>query len=143
MNIENVDFFSVDCTNIINGQIGFCACHPCSDLMGDCDSSKQCQEGHRCGSNNCLASFGFDVHTDCCYLAKVGDEDFCTADEPCEINEGNCDSNAECRNHLYCGSNNCHVSLGFLSSIDCCEPKGKNPNTPYFWARNVPRAKVS
>ena len=67
---------------------------------------------------------GNDFHTDCCYAAIVGDEDFCTTDEPCGVDEGDCDSDNECKSHLFCGSNNCLDSLGILSSIDCCEPKG-------------------
>ena len=124
MCFKNIDLFSVNCANVINGQIGFCACHSCSELEGDCDFDDQCQEGLRCGSNNCPASFGFDAHTDCCYDAKVGAEDFCTTDEPCKVDEGDCDSNEECKSHLFCGSNNCPDSLGFSSSVDCCEPKG-------------------
>ena len=94
------------------------------ELEGDCDFDDQCREGLRCGSNNCLASFGFEMHTDCCYSADIGSEQFCTTDEPCEVDEGDCDSNDECKNHLFCGSNNCPGSLGFSSSVDCCEPKG-------------------
>ena len=118
------DLLSVNCANVIDGNIGFCACHSCSDLEGDCDFDDQCPEGLRCGSNNCPTSFGFDVHTDCCTVGTVGDEDFCTTDKPCEVEEGDCDSNDECKNHLFCGSNNCPGSLGFLSSVDCCEPEG-------------------
>ena len=124
LQFENVDLFSVDCANVFNGLIGFCACHSCSHHEGDCDFNDQCQEGLRCGSNNCPGYFGFKVNTDCCYTAIVGDEDFCTIDKPCEVNEGDCDSNDECKNHLFCGSNNCPEYLGFLFSIDCCEPKG-------------------
>ena len=103
------------------GTIGFCACHSCSELEGDCDFDDQCQGDLRCGSNKCQ-----DNHTlfDCCYGTNVGDEDFCTTDEPCEVDKGDCDSNGECKSHLFCGSNNCPSSLGFLSSVDCCEPKG-------------------
>ena len=108
----------------MNGKIGFCACHSCSELEGDCDFDNQCQKGLRCGSNNCPVSFGFDMHTDCCYSTSIGSEDFCTTDEPCEVDEGDCDSNDECKSHLFCGSNNCPGSLGFSSSVDCCEPKG-------------------
>ena len=121
---QNIHLFSVNCKNVINGKNGFCACHKCSELDGDCDFDYQCRYGLRCGSNNCPASFGFDAHTDCCYDATVGSEDFCKSDEPCEVNEGDCDSNDECKSHLFCGSNNCPGSLGFSSSVDCCEPKG-------------------
>ena len=115
---------SVNCASIINGRIGFCACHSCSNLEGDCDFDDQCQEGFRCGSKNCLPSFGFDTHTDCCYDATIGSEDFCTTDEPCELDEGDCDSDDECKSHLFCGSDNCPSLLGFSSSTDCCEAKG-------------------
>ena len=118
------DLFSVNCATVINGEIGLCACHSCSELEGDCDFDHQCQEGLSCGSNNCPTSFGFDAHTDCCYKAVVGTEDFCSTDQPCKVDEGHCDSDDECESHLFCGSNNCPDSLGFLPSVDCCEPKG-------------------
>ena len=121
---KNINLFAVNCATVIIGEVGFCACHSCLELEGDCDFIYQCREGLRCGSNNCPASFGFDAHTDCCYDASNGAEDFCTADKPCDINEGDCDSNDECKSHLFCGSNNCADSLGFLSTVDCCEPKG-------------------
>ena len=111
MCIKNIDLFSVNCANVINGKLGFCACHSCSELEGDCDFNDQCQEGLICGSNNCQDSLGFDAQTDCCYVANVGDEDFCTTDEPCEADEGDCDSNDECKSHLFCGSNNCPTPL--------------------------------
>ena len=122
--LKTEDLFSVNCGTVINGEIGFCACHSCSQLEGDCDFNDQCQEGFRCGSNNSPVSFGFDAHTDCCYTATLGDEDFCTIDKPCEVDEGDCDSNDECKSHLFCGSNNCPDSLEVVSSVDCCEPKG-------------------
>ena len=121
---QNINLLSVHCANVINGKIGFCACHSCSELEGDCDFHYQCQEGLTCGSNNCPASFGYDAYTDCCYDVTNGDENFCTKDKPCDVDEGDCDSNEECNDHLFCGSNNCPDFLGFLSSVDCCEPKG-------------------
>ena len=115
----------MNCSNVINGENGFCACHTCSELNGDCDFDYHCRDGLSCGSNNCPASFGFD-DSDCCYDAGVGDEDFCTKDKPCEADEGDCDFNDECKDHLFCGSNNCPAFLGFLSTVDCCEAKGNN-----------------
>ena len=133
-------YLSVNCANVINGKIGFCACKSCSNFEGNCDFDDQCLDGLRCGTNNCLDLFGFDTNTDCCYSAIVGDEDFCSIDEPCEINEGDCDSNDECKNHLFCGSKNCLDSL-VLSSVDCCEPKGVK-NITYYISSNYPyRAK--
>ena len=119
-----INLFSVNCEKVINGKIGFCACHSCPELEGDCDFDYQCQGDLKCGSNNCPATFGFDNHTDCCYSAIVGDENFCRSYDPCDVNEGDCDSDDECKSHLFCGSNNCPDLLGYSSSVDCCEPKG-------------------
>ena len=119
-------FLIVDCENVINGEIGFCACHTCSELEGDCDSDYQCRKGLRCGSNNCPTSFGFDTNNDCCYVSTIGDEDFCTSLHKCDIDEGDCDSIDECKSHLFCGSNNCPESYGNSTSVDCCEPRGDN-----------------
>ena len=38
----------------------------------------------------------------------------------CAVDEGDCDFNDECKIGLFCGSNNCPVSLGFDSEVDCC-----------------------
>ena len=117
--------YSVNCASVTIGTIGFCACHSCSEFEGDCDLHFQCKNGLKCGSNNCPDSFGFEKHSDCCYVATVGSEDFCTADEPCDVHEGDCDSNDECKSHLFCGSKNCPGYLGLNSSVDCCVPKGE------------------
>ena len=50
-----------------------------------------------------------------------GDEDFCTTDNPCGVNEGDCDSNNECQTNLFCDTaNSCPASLGFASDVNCC-----------------------
>ena len=88
---------------------------------GDCDSNDQCLEGLTCGLNNCPNSLGYGTEVDCCYGAIVGDEDFCTLDATCGVNEGDCDSNNECQTHLVCDtSNSCPASLGFASDVNCC-----------------------
>ena len=92
---------------------------PCGQNEGDCDSAYECEEGLVCGSNNCPTSLGFDSEVDCCYAAMLGDEEFC-ATIPCGQDEGDCDFNSECQDGLLCGSNNCPVSLGFASEVDCC-----------------------
>ena len=246
----------VNCATASNGNDEFCFCNICFENEGDCDSNDECQDGLSCGSNNCLASFGFDSEVDCCYIPTVcnflnfmnnlknsqsatvtgwmfdldsgpwnygnigtcGDaswfgwktgaaigtistilygngnasltfgncwntgqvklfldgneissassnslitsefefkdsnirfeehntaiirfDDFeiqeCDADncaivnigeigfchcDICSENEGDCDSNNECLEDLFCGSNNCPASLGFDSEVDCC-----------------------
>ena len=52
--------------------------------------------------------------------AEVG---FCNCNT-CSENEGDCDAHDECQDGLFCGSNNCPVSLGYGSEVDCCT-KGK------------------
>ena len=126
--------FSVNCKRVKNGEIGFCACNqPCSENSlnkGDCDYHYHCEKGQRCRSNSCpvemTQQLGFDSNTDCCQIANVGDEDFCTIYDPCEEDEGNCNKNDECRDDLICGLDNCPNSLGFSSEVDCCESKGFN-----------------
>ena len=99
-----------------------CTIHnPCGDKEGDCDSDDMCQEGLLCGLNNCPASLGFDSDVDCCYLSIVGMDDFCTADNPCGVDEGDCDSNNECQTSLICDTaNSCPANLGFTSDVNCC-----------------------
>ena len=112
--------------NVMNGDIGFCSCQSCSENEGDCDIHYHCQDDLKCGSNNCPASFGFDYNTDCCYASVIGNENYCTLDEPCDIDEGDCNNDDDlCKGYLFCGSNNCPGSFGVSSPVDCCEAKGK------------------
>ena len=48
------------------------------------------------------------------------EDDFCTSDNPCGIDQGDCDTHNECQDGFFCGSNNCPDSLGFHSEFDCC-----------------------
>ena len=50
----------------------------------------------------------------------AGEEDFCLSGIPCGVDDGDCDSDEECGDNLYCGSNNCPDSLGFQNGADCC-----------------------
>ena len=109
-----------------NGEIGFCNCNTCSENEGDCDSHNECQEDLFCGSNNCLASLGFNSDVDCCVnctTTSSGEIGFCNCNT-CSENEGDCDAHDECQDGLFCGSNNCPASYGFDSEVDCCI-KGK------------------
>ena len=55
---------------------------------------------------------------------NIGDADFCTIDYLCEVNEGNCDRDDECRDGLFCGS--CPKSMDVSPEVNCCEPKGNS-----------------
>ena len=121
---KQVNSFSVNCSTVSNGDIGFCACKSCTENEGDCDGHHQCQDGLTCGSNISPDSSGFDSTFSCYHAQNIGDENFCTSDNPCKIDEGDCDSNEECQSTLFCGSSNCPDSLGVSPSVDCCESRG-------------------
>ena len=54
-----------------------------------------------------------------------GKDDFCcTIGAPCEIGDGDCDFDAQCKGDLRCGSNNC-VGPDFDATDDCCAPLAK------------------
>ena len=113
--------FSVDCTSTTIEKIGFCFCNICSENEGDCDVHDECQDGLLCGSNNCPDHLGFHSEFDCCYAPTVGDENFCTTDNPCGIDEGDCDSSNECQTNLFCDiANSCPAYNGFASDMNCC-----------------------
>ena len=103
------------------GDEHFCtSANPCGIDHGDCDSNIECEESLVCGSNNCQDPLGPEI--DCCTNnVAVGDEHFCTIDNPCGIDEGDCDSNNECQTNLFCDKvNSCPAYLGFNSDVDCC-----------------------
>ena len=119
-------FSLVNCTTTCNGEIGFCNCNACAENEGDCDIHDECQEGLVCGSKNCPASLGFASIVDCCYKPTLGDEYFCTTDNPCDVDEGNCDSHNECQTNLRCDiENGCSAYLGLASDINCCSTECK------------------
>ena len=121
----------VNCATANNGYDKFCYCNICSQNEGNCDAHDECQDGLACGSNNCHASLGFDSEVHCCYEPTLGDEDFCVTGITCGEDKGDCDSNIECQNSLFCGYNNCPVSLGFASEVDCCtSTQLVSPNYP-------------
>ena len=95
--------------------------NPCGSDEGDCDTHDECQDGLFCESNNCADSLGFHSEFDCCYVPTVGNEYFCTSDNPCAVDEGDCDSNNECQTNLICDiENSCPSYLGFASDVNCC-----------------------
>ena len=46
----------------------------------------------------------------------------CSIQNPCKVDEGDCDSDTECLGNHFCGTDNC--PNGFPSSADCCEDGG-------------------
>ena len=72
-----------------------------------------------------------DIHIKC-----ANEDDFCTSENLCELDEGDCDTHDECQVGLVCGSNNCLDSLGFDSEFDCCF--APNVGDENFCASGIP-----
>jgi len=97
-----------------------CAITKCAENKGDCDTDEQCEDGLKCGMNNCPA--GSDPLADCCFNPKATDApacdgqginmwSCCSEDNKCGADEGDCDSNAECQDGLVCGRNSCSFTI--------------------------------
>ena len=107
-----------DYTSLHLGHFGDCtSSNPCGEDEGDCDHDEQCKENHKCGIDNCKNLLGFESFYDCCYDTEEG---FCTLENLCDINQGDCDANDECSEGLVCGLNNCEGHLGYDAEVDCC-----------------------
>jgi hypothetical protein len=86
----------------------------CSHSEGDCDDDFDCGGSLVCGNNN-GAAVGLPPSYDVCvypaapgcpsYDDAVDDPDFCSPQCPCDIGQGDCDSNADCRGGLICEAN--------------------------------------
>ena len=59
--------------------------------------------------------------------ATFDDDHCCTADKPCGVGEGDCDSDDQCSGDLKCGTDNC--GTGFVDvAMDCCQAEPGNIN---------------
>ena len=58
--------------------------------------------------------------------ATFDDDHCCTADKPCGVGEGDCDSDDQCSGDLKCGTDNCGTGFGDL--WDCCQAEQGNIN---------------
>ena len=120
--------------------------YPCNVGEGDCDDDNDCigddlfcDKIHRV---SCPSGFLSDnPNHDCCYRNSTGCDlisyldwedsgasgnlwnghktgSCCQISDPCNVDEGDCDSDADCMDGLYCGVDNC--PFGFPSDHDCC-----------------------
>ncbi len=102
---------------------------PCDVGEGDCDSDSQCAPGlvchHDVGLSYGYASSAMDV----CDMPTVGGDchngsnggwSYCTASCPCDVGEGDCDSDSQCMAGLIC-RHNVGAQYGFSSAMDICE----------------------
>ena len=106
-----------------NGDGSYCSPEcPCDDGHGDCDGDEDCVDGLRC-YRNVGEAFGFDPDVDMCMAAcpSVGNGslDFCSEECPCESEQGDCDSDAECGEGLACVSN-IGADFGYAADVDVC-----------------------
>ncbi len=93
---------------------------PCGEGEGDCDSNAECASGLTC-VNNVGADYGWSSLVDVCeYTSAPGDWDYCSPGAPCDVGEGDCDSNADCASGLTCVSN-VGADYGWASGVDVCE----------------------
>jgi len=87
--------------------------NPCNVNEGDCDSDDECAGSYVCGKDNCP----WGDKDDCCSLRCSGENDgCCTKEKPCNVGEGDCDSDNQCAGSLVCGEDNCPWGDG----DDCC-----------------------
>ena len=59
-------------------------------------------------------------------IACTGGDSCCKSTNQCDVDEGDCDSDSDCKAGLKCGSNNCKVKTGldWDSGDDCCFKPG-------------------
>ena len=79
----------------------------------------------------------FSLVTNCSTVSN-GEIGFCSCN-PCSENEGDCESDDECQDGHFCGYNNCPVSIGFDSDVDCCYKPTElmSPNYPNSYPNNA------
>ena len=54
-----------------------------------------------------------------------GGNSCCTPTNPCPKNQGDCDTDNDCKGNLICGKNNCPKNTGHSTYDDCCyNPEG-------------------
>jgi hypothetical protein len=107
----------------------FNRCHPgcqCDHAEGDCDTDNDCLPGLVCLHDAGFA-FGYnddevDVCSTVCPDRGVGSWNYCSPECPCDIGEGDCESDADCEAGLRCTSD-IGPAFGFQREVDVCEPR--------------------
>merc|ERR1712141_450727 len=92
----------------------------CNAGEGDCDSDADCFGEGECNNSldNCNGAT-YDATDDCC--ACLGGDTCCTPENPCNVAEGDCDSDADCKGEAQCHNclDNCKGE-SFDDTDDCC-----------------------
>ena len=93
-----------------------------------------------CGSRNCPKLLGFHNDIDCCEQIKPGHWDYCSVQNKCGRNEGDCDDASQCKGYLMCGK--CPDHLKFDKEVDCCvKPKSGQPGDFFYCSKENKCAK--
>ncbi|RPI26515.1 MAG: hypothetical protein EHM61_11585 [Acidobacteria bacterium] len=108
------------------GSYSYCkVCGPCVEGEGDCDSDSECDTGLAC-VNEAGPDYGWAWDVDVCLPRKseecedlLGKDGYCEKCGPCQKGEGDCDSDDECEDGLFC-VNNVGDDYGFDYTIDVC-----------------------
>ncbi len=107
------------CSLLFNGDWDYCRQGDCERGEGDCDANADCQGSLTCMQNNGSA-WGMASGKDVCDF-PAGHNNYCSAEFPCEENQGDCDSGNECNFGLKC-VNNIGANFGFANWVDICKP---------------------
>lgn len=116
---------TVECTP---GSGLFNRCHPgcqCDHGEGDCDTDNDCLPGLVC-LHDPGSAFGYeddevDVCSFVCPTLGVGAWNYCSPECPCDVGEGDCESDADCLPGLKCESD-IGPAFGYQREVDVCEP---------------------
>jgi hypothetical protein len=116
---------TIECTP---GDGLFNRCHPgcqCDHGEGDCDTDNDCLPGLVC-LHDPGAAFGYeddevDVCSNVCPTLGIGAWNYCSPGCPCDIGEGDCETDADCLPGLRCISD-IGPAFGFQREVDVCEP---------------------
>ena len=60
----------------------------------------------------------------------------CSSASPCNVNQGDCDTNEDCIGDLVCGISNC-IGSEFPANVDCCESQGNLPRMVFKFCSNL------
>ncbi len=102
---------------------------PCNHGQGDCDTDRECGAGLICQDDS-GAAVGLPAHYEICvyppapgcpsYNPAVDNPSFCSTTCPCDLGQGDCDSDAECRGEFVC-TPNVGATYGKPASYGICE----------------------